>query len=255
MTDCNTQAIVLRMGYFHERDVWLKVLCRQGGMQTVFAFGGAKSIHRFCGCLDVFNSLECHIRVSSNGKYLNLQEATLLYGPRKLRSDWRRMGIAANCIRFLEIMAQDGNEASSYFDLLENLRAVLECHSQISGLFPIFFRLTCASLAGYAPSLSICGKCGKDFEGCGLFSVEDGKVLCEGCAGQSVALGKSVFLSAQALKILRKVQFNLPENWPDATPEQTDKMACAMLINRFLEYHVGISLGEYGFQKQGRYLN
>ena len=35
------QALVLRMGAFRESDLWLKLLCREHGLLTLFAFGDA----------------------------------------------------------------------------------------------------------------------------------------------------------------------------------------------------------------------
>ena len=75
------QALVLRMGAFRESDIWLKLLCREHGLLTLFAFGGSRSRRRFCGCLDVLNSLQCRVRSSKDGRFLNLEEAALLQDP------------------------------------------------------------------------------------------------------------------------------------------------------------------------------
>ena len=88
------QALVLRMGAFRESDLWLKLLCREHGLLTLFAFGGSRSRRRFCGCLDVLNSLQCRVRSSKDGRFLNLEEAALLQGPRLLRRNWHTLARA-----------------------------------------------------------------------------------------------------------------------------------------------------------------
>ena len=135
------QALVLRMGAFRESDLWLKLLCREHGLLTLFAFGGRR---RFCGCLDVLNSLQCRVRSSKDGRFLNLEEAALLQGPRLLRRNWQRMGLAANCLRFVEAMGVGEDAATEAFLLVEDLRAVLEAEKAPPVLLPLYFRLRLA---------------------------------------------------------------------------------------------------------------
>ena len=138
------QALVLRMGAFRESDIWLKLLCREHGLLTLFAFGGSRSRRRFCGCLDVLNSLQCRVRSSKDGRFLNLEEAALLQGPRLLRRNWQRMGLAANCLRFVEAMGVGEDAAPEAFLLVEDLRAVLEAEKAPPVLLPLYFRLRLA---------------------------------------------------------------------------------------------------------------
>ena len=84
------QAVVLRIGHFRESDLWLKLLCRGRGLLTLFAFGGSRSRRRFCGCLDVLNTLQCRVKTSGRENFLNLEEAVLLSGPQCLRGNWQR---------------------------------------------------------------------------------------------------------------------------------------------------------------------
>lgn len=49
------QALVLRMGAFRESDLWLKLLCREHGLLTLFAFGGSRqqaTLLRLSGCAE-----------------------------------------------------------------------------------------------------------------------------------------------------------------------------------------------------------
>lgn len=249
MEEWNDQAIVLRLGLFHENDVWLKVLFRKHGLMTIFAFGGAKSIRRFCGCLDLFNILECRVKSSRNGNYFNLLESTLLSGTQRLRHDWRRMGVAVNCMKFLELAGGDGGEATTFFNILQNLHVCLEKSVYITPLFPLFFRFSLACHAGFAPNLHICSHCGAIINDDARFLIKEGKVICKKCMYGISSLGQNVHVSFNVLETLQKVEVQLPVQWSQLILGQNDRMNCAVLINKFVGYHTGIELGESGFKK------
>lgn len=109
---------VLRLGHFGECHLWLRMLMADVGVTTVFAFGGAKSVKRFCGCLDVFNELSCRIGITRGRDFMVLEEASLIAAPIRLRADWRRMGLASNCLRFTEAVAMGGENAGECFALV-----------------------------------------------------------------------------------------------------------------------------------------
>lgn len=241
MRDWNDQIIILRLGLFHEADMWLRVLSRDMGLLTLFAFGGAKSRRRFCGCLDKFNTLECRIRGGRNG-YLSLEEASLLRAPRNLREDWRSMGIATNCILFMEAMRIDSDSSKSAFSLLEDLRASLEKGGQACRLMTFFFRLHLSSLLGFAPDLDTCGLCGNREAQEYFFVPEEGRIFCPRCVS-SLDLGKirhRIKIGKQALERLGYVRYALPSEWRDNDLSENDKRACSRLIDYFIRYHLGL---------------
>ena len=180
------QALVLRMGAFRESDLWLRLLCREHGLLTLFAFGGSRSRRRFCGCLDVLNSLQCRVRSSKDGRFLNLEEAALLQGTRLLRRNWRRMGLAANCLRFVEAMGVGEDAAEEAFLLVEDLRALLEAEKAPPVLLPLYFRLRLAGALGFAPMYSKVSRPGGRTASC--------RQLCGGPApGPSTALSSIIW--------------------------------------------------------------
>ncbi|MBQ7618498.1 MAG: recombination protein O N-terminal domain-containing protein, partial [Desulfovibrio sp.] len=121
MREWTDTALVLRVGHFREIDLWLKLLLPSRGIITALAFGGAKSRRRFCGCLDVLNTLTCRFRESRLGRALTLEEATLKAGPQLLRYDYQRLGLASNCLRFVEALGlEESNPA--LFAFMEDLR-------------------------------------------------------------------------------------------------------------------------------------
>lgn len=243
MSEWQDEAVVLRMGHFREADLWLRLLCRSRGALTLFAFGASRSRRRFCGCLDVFNTLQCRVRVSGRGEFLNLEEAALIRGPRGLRADWRRMGLAANCLRFLETLGVDGEAAAESFALLEDLREVLEEGQPVPALLPLFFRLRLAGALGFAPNLGHCGVCGAEIRGEASFVVDEGILLCPACrrARPLAETRYCVDIPARGLDVLRAVQQSFPSAWPAEALPYAERRACARLIDGFVQYHLGLA--------------
>lgn len=236
-------AVVLRTGQFRESDLWLKLLFRERGLLTLFAFGGSRSRRRFCGCLDIFNTLQCRVSVARRGDFLNLEEATLVRGPQTLRHNWARMGVAANCLRFLEALGVNAEGAGECFTLVEDLRDCLEKADRLPRLMPLFFRLRVAGALGFAPNLSRCGVCGGVPDEGGAFAVDEGQILCRGCF-QSLPRAEtrySVDISARGLDLLRGVQQTFPSAWPVDEPAVADRRACARAIDGFVQYHLGLA--------------
>ena len=160
------EAIVLRIGKFRETDLWVRFLSRERGVVTAFAFGGSRSRRRFTGCLDVFNVLSVSVASSRDGRFLNMKEATLLGGPERLRRDWQRQGMAANCVRFLEAMDVPPDNAGAAFGLMRGTMHLLEQEgAALMPLTPMLFRFRLAADQGYVPDLAACARCGRPLGG------------------------------------------------------------------------------------------
>lgn len=239
MSEWNDRVLILRVGHFHESDLWLKVISVTRGLATLFAFGGARSKRRFCGCLDVFNTLACRIKSSRNGAYLNLEEAELLSGPNKLRADWRGMGVAANCLRFMEALSIGDENAGECFGLLEGLRELLEASRATHAWIPVYFRLKVAAAIGFAPDFHVCPMCG-DRPPFGFFSPEEGRLYCESCSRQQGKGMTRTLLNQEILKFLRSLLRDSPQNWPPLDLDPQDARVCARVADDFARFHLGL---------------
>ena len=237
------QGVILRIGHFRDNDLWLKLLFRTKGMVTAFAFGASRSRRRFCGCLDVFNTIQCRVITSGRGDFLNLQEATLLSGPQVLRKNWQRMGMATNCLRFLEAIGVSVENAGETFCLLEDVRQTMEGAASVSALFPLFFRLRVACMQGYAPGLENCYLCGappKVGEQ-SFFQVDEGQCVCAACRDPSAGRSRyQVLLPYGALTYLNAVAHASPSAWPPVPESGGDRRACVRAIDGFIQYHLGL---------------
>lgn len=240
MTEWSDQGIILRRGLFHESDMWLKILFRERGLVTAFAFGATKSRIRFCGCLDILNTILGSVKTSGRGRYLNLREASLLESPRNLRRDWRNMGAAANCLRFLEAADPDPVNSPRLFDLVENLRSWLERETKPVNLAPLFFRFHLAGKLGYAPDLLRCARCGAAPPGEAFFATAEGLLYCPDCGRAAPDYSRDVALSPLARRTLAQVQTSLPEAWPKTELIGSDKRAVSRAADNFIEYHLGL---------------
>ena len=256
-------ALVLHVGRFRETDMWLRLLSRQRGIFNVFAFGGSRSRRRFCGCLDLLNTLHCRVKSSRNGEFLALQEGVLLRGPQRLRTDWPRLGMAMNCVRFLDVLGITRDGAPAAFQLLEEVLACLEEDAPPHSLLPLFFRLRLASDQGFAPALDMCAHCGASTEGQdGIFLMDEGHVRCASCSGghgrpeglgsrtdSGAAWRYAVRLPAAGLDLLRRVQQESPVQWDGNALSLPERRACARAIDGFVQYHLGIAWEEGRFRR------
>ncbi len=240
-------ALVLRVGRFREADLWLRLLSRHRGVFNVFAFGGSRSRRRFCGCLDLLNTVNCRVKSTRNGSYLALQEGVLIRGPQRLRSDWSRLGMAMNCVRFLETLGVTREGAPSAFALLEAVLELMEGERSPHPLFPLFFRLRLASDQGFAPTLDKCGTCGRPIADLGRFIVNEGELRCQECC---TAQGRyMVDIPARSLDVLRTVQKEPPTFWNADGLSLAERRCCARTIDEFVQYHLGIAWEEGRFRR------
>lgn len=230
---------VVARGLFRESDIWLRVLFAGHGLQTVFAFGGARSRRRFVGCLDVLNVLRCRVAASRTGPYLELCEATLEQGPHALRHSPALLGLAMNCLKFAEAAGVPPASSPRAFRLLAGTLAVLDASSRPPALFSHFFQLSLAGILGYAPDFAACGQCGAAVAHGASFLVEEGRILCPECAAGAPSRGLA--LSAAALDVLRDVQQEYPASWPDGGLSPSDRRAVARAIASFVQFHLGLA--------------
>ena len=233
----NDTGIVIAKGLFKEADLWLRILFREHGLATAFAFGGARSRRRFVGCLDVMNLIAARVKQPRENAYLGLEEAQLLRGPRRRREDPKRAGMAANCIKFLDALGLPEGSAGEGFALADEMLARLELPEPPGFLFPYSFRLRLAGLLGYAPDFETCADCGAVPAGPAVFYPRDGRVLCPACAGRRREAG--VALSRAGLDVLAIVQQNYPLSWPADDLPAAERRKLAQAIDGFVEFYLG----------------
>lgn len=243
------QALVIRVGKFREADLWVRFLSAKRGLFTAFAFGGSRSRRRFCGCLDILNHVAVRVSRPKNGQaFLNLQEGALLSGPQRLRTDLDRLGIAINCLKFIQAFEITPEGSSDAHAATCGLLALLEEPGTPPPLLPQLFRLRLASGQGFAPQLDNCQVCGRPADNLPRWTFNPGRggIACPACQADN---GQQLPLSAPALQILRRASFDCPQTWRDFELAPSLRQECGEAVDAFIHYHVGVVWEKNGFQR------
>ncbi len=246
-------ALVLSLGTFRETDIWLRLLTARHGIVRVFAFGGSRSRRRFPGCLDIMNFLRVRVGTGRNGQFLNLQEASLSSGPRRLRKDVLRLGMMMNCVKFLEALEIPQENGKTTLALMQAMLTMLEEERHLSENLPVLFRLRLASDQGYVPSFGICAKCGtalvgRETETAAFWNTCGGEVQCQKCASPQKRQGWGK-LSPSMLHALETVRNNPPHEWFGDGLARSERRECVKLVDEFVQYHLGLTWDRGRFGK------
>ena len=238
------KVLVLQVGKFKESDLWVRFLSPTRGLLSAFAFGGSRSRRRFVGCLDVFNEISVRVSGSARNPYLALQEGVLIKGVARLRRDWTRFGVAANCVRFLQTFGVEADGASGSHFLMRETLQLLEESENLPKLLPLFFRARLAFDNGYAVETARCSRCGAAFSpSWARLLLNEGLILCHSCA--SLHKGKGLPLGQEALQALAAVHELPPSRWGNIALSVLASKEFAAAVDGFIQYHIGISW-EYG---------
>lgn len=266
--------LILHVGKFKEADLWVRFLSPRYGVCNAFAFGASRSRKRFGSCLDVLNHVLVHVTSAKNNRYLFLQEGTLMASPVRLRSDWQRMGLAANCIKFVESIGVGADSAQVAHSLTCDMVKLLETEADNSPLLPslpVLFRARLAFELGYTLDVEHCALCGAPLvkEKQVLFSPQRGQFFCtkhkqiHGTAagtpqvhsalvgqhstdfetffgGERANFAQTSILSHESLDAVAFMQQNSPLAWGALRLTQEEKKVWLCALDAFVQYHVGL---------------
>ena len=251
------KVLILKVGRLREVDAWLRLFSPRKGVFTAFAFGGSVSRRRFLGCLDPLNVVVFKIKTDTVKGYTYLLEGALLASHPRLRKDARRLGMAVNCLKFLEAAHLGPAGSESAFELLLGTLAALDQEEAASPMLPLFYRARTAFDQGFKPDLSSCAQCGTPLNGQNaleaLFLVEEGRFLCGCCRtsgkGRQDGQGQAVALGSQSLFALEKVATLPPQEWSALVPSIAARMECGRCLDAFVEHHLGLTWSNGSFRR------
>lgn len=250
------KALILHAGRFRERDLWVRCLAPSRGIFSAFAFGGLVSRRRFSGCLDPMNQVLFRVRQSRHDGYLCLEEGVLLSTPAHLRKDCNKIGLAANCIKFVEAVMRENQTSEEAYglsvDALEALDA-LESGQTATPLFPLFFRARLAASMGFGPRLDSCALCGRPLA-CSdnvkrtyAFQVASGAVTCDQCITQKKQ--QVLSLQSETAQLLERIQRTSPKEWVSLELTPGVRSELAVVIDHFIRYHLGLAWERGAFRQ------
>lgn len=248
MQDFTDKAIILRVGRFREADLWIRLFTPTHGLLTAFAFGGSRSRKRFVGCLDPFNLVLFGFSKNRTGSYLSLTEGTLLKGRPGLRRNPKRLGPAANCMKFFEAVHTQPEASVRGFTLLDETLDAIEGCDTLSPMFPILFRMRVAFDQGYGPSLGTCSRCGKDLKTSVAPSllVEEGQMICGTCGTDR---RQRIAMSGYSVALLERVRLEPPSRWCGLLPPMADRRRLFDATDSFVRWHMGLKWEDGRFLK------
>lgn len=190
-----TQGIVLREVQYKESDKILTVLAKGQGKVTVKARGcRRKNSPLAAGSqLLVYSDMTWF---EYQGRW-TLQEAATLQEFRGVREDLTRLALGSYFAEVCEAVAVEGEDNPELLSLLLNSLYALDTLKKPPELVRAAFDWKCMALAGYAPLLDGCARCGEEPRDPRL-NLTAGVVSCAHC-------GDGAALTAEMLAAMRHI--------------------------------------------------
>jgi DNA repair protein RecO (recombination protein O) len=186
-----TEGVVLKSFPFGEADLIVTYLTPDFGITKVFAKSPRKMKSRFGSSLEPLTHSNISFWGKDDSALPRLTQSDIMRPFQSLRED---LGCFLKISEIIEltlrcIPERDANK-SAYLLLLNTLSVIEKSLSGPPGdgkgindrgsLFVSHYKIRFLELAGFAPRLDACGKCGKTGT---FFYLSHGSVLCESCAG------------------------------------------------------------------------
>ncbi len=186
-----TEAVVLRGIRYGEADRILHLYSKDRGRLGAIAKGARKPKSRFGGRLEPFFRLDLVLH-EGRGELLTVTAATTVDGYPRLRSSGPALGAGARACDAVLRLLDSAEPNPPAYNLLCRYLALLDDPAQpdAPGLeVALAFRLKLALVAGFAPELASCARCGETEHLAG-FSGAAGGVVCGGCEAGSFQLAQ-----------------------------------------------------------------
>jgi DNA repair protein RecO (recombination protein O) len=234
-TAVKTEAIVLRSIRYGEADRILHLYSRTRGRLGAIAKGARKPKSRFGGRLEPFFRLDLMLH-EGRSDLLTVTGVSTLDGYPHLRSTGPALNAGARaCDAVLRLLDSAEPNLPAY-NLLCRYLALLDDAAEPRGSSleaALSFRLKLALVAGFAPELASCTRCG-EAEHLSGFSGAAGGVVCPSCEAGSFDLGSDAH--AFMVEALAKPLAEAPAA-PELALRQVERA-----IGETLEHHAHVQL-------------
>lgn len=226
-----TEGIVLRTHKLGEADRILEILTPEHGIVRAVAKGVRRSTSRFGSVVEPF--MHSTLQIARGRKDLHTLSQAQLITPYAtwLAADYELFSLAAAMAETVErITAVDEAGARAQFRLFHGALAALSRRRHSPSLILSSFLLRTLSAAGWAPSFTVCARCGAQGPHRSL-NIAVGGVVCEDCrpSGSSRPAPETIALLA-ALQV---------GDWAvaDAASDIAVREA-AGIVSAYLQFHV-----------------
>ncbi len=174
-----TEAVVLRSIRFGEADRVLHLYSSNRGRIGAIAKGSRRPRSRFGGRLEPFFRLDLILH-EGRGELCTVTAASTVNGHGTLRGNGPALSAAARgCDAVLRLLDEAQPNPAAY-NLLCNYLTLLDSGEGADLSAALAFRLKLALVAGFAPELASCARCGEG-EDLVAFSGAAGGVVCAAC--------------------------------------------------------------------------
>lgn len=232
-----TDGLIIRETPVGEADKFVTVLTRTHGVVRVAARGARKTNSRHAAATRLLTHGQFLMQEGKSGWYLDdARPLTVFFA---LKDDLEKLTLGQYFCELAGAIAPREEPAEEALRLLLNALHFLANGERAPYLLKAVTELRLLALAGYAPDLTTCCRCGRS-EGANGFLPREGQLLCSAC-------GEGMSLSAGVLAALRHIQsgslaaaFNLV-----LSPE--DCAALATASEAFLKEQLGRSFATLDF--------
>ncbi|QNK80470.1 DNA repair protein RecO [Nakamurella sp. PAMC28650] len=230
MTVYRDSGVVLRVTKLGEADRIVTLLTRREGRVRAVAKGVRRTRSRFGGRLEPFSHVDLQLY---NGRSLDIvtQAVTLDSFGSAIAADYSRYTAATAIVETVERLTSEEREPSLklYLLLVSVLRALAETDRDPSLLLDAFL-VRSMSLAGWAPALSECARCGEPGPHT-AFHIPSGGLLCGGCRSPGVARPAPGAISLMAALA--------SGDWPTAeAADGSMRREASGLVAALLQWHI-----------------
>jgi DNA repair protein RecO (recombination protein O) len=187
------EGIVLRTMRLGEADKIVTIVTASRGKVRAVAKGVRKTKSRFGGRLEPLTHVSLQLYEGRNLDTITQVETIDHF--RGIREDLDRLSKASTMLEVVDALVQEGEEDPRVHQMLLGALRTLEAAPSPLVVPAFFWKLL--AYVGFSPMLEQCASCGSTTD-LVAFDLEEGGVLCRGCA-------RGTRLTPEALSLLRRI--------------------------------------------------
>jgi len=226
--------VVLRTHKLGEADRIITLLCRKSGRVRAVARGVRRTKSRWGARLEPFTHVDLMLHAGRSLDVITQAEVIRPYGE-PLTGDYPRYTAGVAMLETAEKLTPVEKEPAlrQLLLLIGGLRSLGDAEHE-SRLVLDAYLLRSLSVAGYAPALADCARCGSD-EDLAAFAVPAGGMVCTSCRPPGAASP-----SQQTIGLMLAL---LQGDWAAADhSERRHRVECSGLVAAYLQWHLEHSI-------------
>ncbi len=232
-----TDGLIIRETPVGEADKFVTVLTRSHGVVRAAARGARKANSRHAAATQLLTHSQFLMQEGKSGWYLDdARPLTVFFS---LKDDLEKLTLGQYFCELAGAVAPREEPAEEALRLLLNALHFLANGERAPYLLKAVTELRLLALAGYAPDLTACGRCGQRDSAFG-FLPREGQLLCPDC-------GEGMPLSPGVLDALRRIQSGSLAAALALALSPEDCAALATVSEAFLKEQLGRSFATLDF--------